>query len=216
MSRMVWDALQGRTYQNGIDRGVLHVHDGSVVAWPGLVSVSETPKGGEVVPIYQDGFRIHNYTMIREFEATLNAFSHPEEFNACNGVEPDSAAPGLYVDQQAPTTFDLAYRTGLGNGLMSSSESYKLHLVYNCLVEPESKMYQTRSDSPEILSHSWTVHTVPRRDILTVTPSAHYIIDSTKAEPRALREIEDILYGTDKKNPRFLDPLEVKTILSGG
>lgn len=215
MARMIWDAPGDRIYEGGLDRGVLHVHGHDVVAWPGLTAVNETPKGGDIRAIYQDGFRVHNYTAIREFEAGLDAISYPDEFASCDGVGVDSAAPGLYVDQQAPTMFDFAYRTGVGSALSNGLVNYKLHLVYNCLVSPSTKNYKTRSDSTDISTHSWTVVTVPRRDILTKAPSAHFIIDSTKAEASMLKEIEDILYGTASTKPRFLDPLEVRTILSG-
>lgn len=216
MTRIVWNAAADRAYEMGLDRGILHVESEDVVPWNGLVSVSESPKGVEVKAVYQDAFRTHNHTGVKEFEATIEAYNYPDVFGVCEGLEPDSAAPGLIIDQQPSRTFDLSYRTGVGTGLLGEPTEYKLHLVYGGSVSPSTKAYKTRSNSTDLVSHTWTVATVPRWDLEGVLPSAHFVIDSTKADPAALTAIEDILYGTSTTAPRFIDPLEVKNILSGG
>lgn len=216
MARIVWNAADQRAFEMGLDRGILHVEGKSVIPWNGLVSVTENPKGAEVKAVYQDSFRIHNHSGVKEFEATIEAFNYPDEFGLCEGLAPDSAAVGLIIDQQPPRTFDLAYRTGIGTGLLGEPTAYKLHLVYSGSVAPSSKAYRTRSNSTDLVTHSWAVATVPRWDLVGVLPSAHFVIDSTKADPAALKSIEDILYGTSTKAPRFIEPLEVKNILSGG
>lgn len=216
MARIVWDAPGHRAYEMGLDRGLLHVHGGPVVPWNGLISVDETPKGSDIKSVYQDGFKIHNHTGFKEFEATLEAYNYPDEFGACEGYAFDTAAVGLIIDQQPPKIFNLAYRTGIGSNLSPSAEDYKLHLVYNGTVAPSSKTYKTRSSSTDLVSFSWTIQTVPDHGIVGILPSAHFVIDSTKTVASRLKTIEDILYGTSTKAPRFLEPLEVKNILSGG
>lgn len=41
MPGLVWDRVGDRTYESGLDRGVLYLPDGSAVPWNGLTSIVE-------------------------------------------------------------------------------------------------------------------------------------------------------------------------------
>lgn len=215
MPRITWGKPEHRAFEAGLDRGVLQVEGGEPVSWSGLVAIKENASGGGVTPFYQDGFRRHNYVENKEFEATLDALSYPDEFGACEGIVSDAAAVGLILDQQPPKTFNLAYRTGIGGGLSSRPDDYKLHLVYNCTVGPAPRAYNTTSTAVELVTYSWTIVTVPRFDLTGAYPSAHFMVDSTIANPAALSDLEDVLYGTEETEPKFPTPPELRTILGG-
>lgn len=215
MARITWGSESQRTYEAGLDRGLLQVEDEPLVPWIGLTAVSENPTGSDIKPVYQDGFRRHNHLGVKEFEASITAFGYPEEFGQCDGLARDSAIPGLYIDQQPPKTFNLSYRTGVGDASSLGINHYKIHLVYNCTVVPASKSYETLSDSPEVSTYSWDIATVPSFDLVGVLPSAHFVVESRTANPTKFKALEDILYGTETVDASFPSPLEVKTILGG-
>lgn len=211
MAKLVWDKPEDRTYEAGLDRGVLQVENEEVVSWDGLVSVTDDFKGGDLTPLYQDGFRAYNFFARKEFAANITSLGYPDVFSQCEGV---TGELGLFIDQQPPKTFNFSYRTGIRFDTSNRVE-YKLHLVYNCSVLPNSKTYKTISRDSELLEYSWDVETVPVWDISEASPSSHFFISSIQAPPLALSKIEDILYGTETTDPRFLAPSEIKTILGG-
>ena len=76
-----------------------------------------------------------------------------------------------------------------------SDDGYKIHLVYGATASPSDKNYQTINESPDAISLSWEITTVP----VSVTghkPTAHLIIDSREADATKLTAFEQILYGT--------------------
>ncbi len=113
MTRLVWDTDGQRLYENGVDQGVLYI-DYIGTAWPGLISVSESPSGGEPRPYYIDGQKYLNLASAEEYEATINALSSPAEFNQCEGdiVYHALAAPAERVNNtinQSPEPMTLSW-----------------------------------------------------------------------------------------------------------
>lgn len=192
MARIEWDQAGIRHFNAGLDRGVLYV-DGKVVPWNGLISVEERSTGGEIVPTYLDGIRIRNTPSLSEYEATLTAFYSPPEFDACDGIL-ESQHYGFFATNQKRKPFGLSYRTGASNDL--DSTNYKIHLIYNAMVEPSSTTYETLSPSNTASALSWDIKAVPNFN-MTQHVSAHYIFDTTKAPDYLVSAFEDIIYGTD-------------------
>ena len=71
-----------------------------------------------------------------------------------------------------------------------------MHLVYGCLAAPSEKGHATTNESTELATFSWEVSTTPI-PIPDAKPSATIVIDSTKVDAAKLKELEDLLYGTD-------------------
>lgn len=211
MPKLVWDKLEERTYETGVDHGVLYIPDetgeyANGYVWNGLVSVSESPSGAEPSPQYADNIKYLNLVSAEEFSATIEAFTYPDEFGECDGTaEP---APGVFIGQQRRKTFGLSYRTKVGNGL-SSDAGYKIHLVYGALAAPTEKAYNTVNDSPEAITFSWSLSTTPVEVPGGFQPTATLIIDSTKVGAAALRELEDLLYGSLTGEPMLPLPGDV-------
>lgn len=197
MARLTWDDTGKKTYETGVDHGVLYVlgEDSEYetgVAWNGLVTVTESPSGAESNPQYADNIKYLDLFSNEEWGATIEAFTYPEEFEACDGsVE---IAQGVYAGQQNRKTFGFSYRTLIGNDVSGTDYGYKLHLVYGAKASPSEKSRSTINDSPEAVTFSWEVTTTP----ISVTghkPVAHIVINSTKADPTKLAELEKKLYG---------------------
>lgn len=202
MTKLNWDVVGERFYETGVDHVVLYVA-GIGVAWNGLTSVSESPNGGEPVPYYLDGFKYLNLSAAEEFNATIQAFSSPPEFSICDGTAP--LGNGLFITEQPRKSFDLCYRTKIGNDVDGADHGYKLHLIYNALAAPSTRDNSTVSESIDPKTLSWAITTTPPL-ISLFKPSAHFVIDSTKTSALLMAEVEDILYGSVDTSPGFPTP----------
>lgn len=210
MAQLVWDNVGERYYEAGVDRGVLYV-SGAGVPWSGLVSVDESPSGGEAKPFYIDGVKYLNLSAKEEFEATISAFYSPEEFDQCDGL--GSLSLGLSAGQQRRKEFGLSYRTRLGNDLLGTDYGYKIHLIYNALVAPTTKNYATISADTEVPTLNWPITTKPVT-VPGMTHSAHIVVDASKVTRAALEEIEKALYGTVDVPARLPTPQEILDMLT--
>lgn len=216
MARIIWDEVGTRTYETGVDRGVLYVAgpNGTYplgVPWNGLTAVTESPSGAEAEPMYADNMKYLNLMSAEEFGATIEAYTYPDEWAACDGTaEP---VPGLLIGQQSRKSFGLAFRTLLGNDVEGQDYGYKLHLIYGALAAPSEKAYTTVNDSPEAITFSYEITTTPV-EVPGLKPSASLTIDSTKVNPAKLLALETILYGGGATEARLPLPSEVITILS--
>ena len=211
MSKLIWDNTGERRYETGVDHGVLFPKDetgayATGVVWNGLTSVSESPSGAEANPLYADNVKYLNLVSAEDFGLSIEAYTYPDEFDACQGVaEPVS---GISIAQQARREFGFSYRTLVGNDVAGQEHGYKLHLVYNALATPSEKAYATVNESPEAMTLSFEITTTP----VAVTghkPTAHLIIDSTKADAAKLKSLEEMLYGSDNQESRLPTPDEV-------
>lgn len=210
MTRLTWGVPGERSYELGVDRGVLFPHTGNGAPWNGLVSVTESPIGGEATPYYQNGIKFLNVLTLEEFEATIEALSSPAEFLAADGQV--SLANGLVATQQPRKPFGLSYRTRINTDYQTDVH-YKIHLVYNAYASPSERANSTLSDEVEPLLFSWLITTIPEA-IENHQGSAHLIVDTRSIEDTVLDQIEDILYGTEVTDPRLPLPAELVSIMS--
>ena len=218
MAKIEWDKTGERLYETGVKNGVLYVQEGGAypkgVAWNGLTAVTESPSGAEATPLYADDIKYLNLLSTEEFGATIEAYTYPDEFAACDGSA--ALADGVMIGQQARKTFGLCYRTTIGNDTEGNDHGYKLHIIYGALAAPSEKAYATINDSPDAITFSWEVTTTPV-NVTGAKPTASITIDSTKADPTKLAALEDILYGKDGEpgnEPRLPLPDEIKTLMT--
>jgi len=229
MPKIKWDQTGERLYETGVSKGVLYPYAnnayGNGVAWNGLTNVSESPEGAEATPLYADNIKYLNLMSTEEFKATVEAYTYPDEFAACNGEQ--ELAAGISIGQQKRNTFGMAYQTKIGNDV-DSDLGYKIHLIYGALAAPSEKAYATVNDSPEAITFSWELSTTPV-EVTGFKPTASLVIDSTKVDADKLAKLEDELYGCDAqeadpehgipakeaKTPRLLLPDEVLKIING-
>lgn len=217
MAKLVWDESGKRVYETGVRNGVLYVQgeNGEYqkgVAWNGLTAVTESPSGAEPTALYADDIKYLELFSAEEFGATVEAYTYPEEFEACDGSA--SLGKGVTIGQQDRKAFGLCYRTVVGNDVKGNEHGYKIHLVYGAKAKPSEKAYATVNDSPEAVTFSWEVTTTPV-NVAGFKPTASVTIDSTKIEALKLKAIEDKLYGTQDQEPTLLLPDEIAQIVKG-
>lgn len=195
--KIVWDETGKRFYETGVSKGVLFPMSNGVygkgVPWNGLVSVTESPTGAEVSALYADNIKYLNLMSAEEFEASIEAYTYPDEFAVCDGSA--VAALGMLVNQQSRSQFALCYQTKLGNDA-NPELGFKLHIIYGALAAPTERAYESVNDSPEAMTFSWEITTTPVA-VTGFKPTAHIVIDSTKANSAKLTQLLDILYGKD-------------------
>ena len=217
MAKLVWDESGKRVYETGVRNGVLYVQgeNGEYqkgVAWNGLTAVTESPSGAEPTALYADDIKYLELFSAEEFGATIEAYTYPAEFEACDGSA--SLGEGVTIGQQDRKAFGLCYRTIVGNDVKGNEHGYKIHLVYGAKAKPSEKAYATVNDSPEAVTFSWEVTTTPV-NVAGFKPTASVTIDSTKIQPEKLKLIEDKLYGTASEEATLPLPDEIKQIITG-
>jgi hypothetical protein len=216
MTALTWDDVGKHLYETGVDHGVLYLPDESGeytdgVAWNGLETITEAPTGAAATPTYADNIKYLNLISIETFEGTIDAYTYPDEFAACDGTLVPT--PGITVGQQPRKTFGISYRTLKGNELVGTELGYKLHLLYGLTAAPSSKAYGTVNDTPAAISFSWAVSSIP----VPVTghkPTSIITIDSTTVDAATLDTLLGILYG-ESGTPRMPLPDELIALFEG-
>lgn len=220
MSALVWDDAGKHIYETGVDHGVLYpmAANGESystgVAWNGLISVTESPSGGDANAIYADNIKYLSLYSAEEFGATIEAYTCPDEWAECDGQA--QVAAGVTISGQKRKTFGFSFRSRIGNDAMKDNYGYKLHLIYNATASPSERNYQTVNDSPEATTFSWEITTTPVEISANsnYAPTSHIVIDSTKVDSTKLATLEATLYGGDNTSATLPTPATVISTLS--
>lgn len=199
MPKLTWDDTGKRSYETGVQNGVLYLIDedgkySNGVAWNGLIGITESPSGAEPNPKYADNIKYLNMISKEEFAATIEAYTYPDEFAECDGSV--SAKKGVMIGQQSRKTFGLCYKTLKGNDVDGNELGYKLHLIYGAVASPSDKAYETINDSPDAITFSWEITTTPV-EVTDYKHTASITIDSTLVASSELTSLEEVLYGNE-------------------
>lgn len=212
MAVIEWDKIGEHRYESGVDHGVLFVWDkskksyGKGVAWNGLTKVTEKPSGAEGNKKYADNIAYLNMVSAEEFAATIEAYTYPDEFLACDGVS--TPKKGLQVGQQERASFAMSYRTKVGNDTDGQDADYKIHLVYGLLAAPSEKGYESINDSPEPIAFSWEAKSTPV-PLAGFNPVSSITLLASEFQSADLKKITDKIYGTASEDSKLLLPDEV-------
>lgn len=192
MPEIVWDQETDRTYEAGLDRGVLFLPDGTGVPWNGLTSVVEK-NSKTVSSVYFDGMKIQDPVSVGDFTATMKAVTYPEEFVDIEGS--GDLRSGIKLQDQPPQVFALCYRTSIGDNMEGDINAYKIHILYNITAVPSDKTFATVSKDPSLTEFEWTLYAIPE-ETAGFRPTGHLVIDSRTTDPLLLSDLEKQLYGT--------------------
>lgn len=212
---LTWDEVGKKLYETGVSKGVLFPQTtagaySKGVAWNGLSGVTESPSGAESTPMFANNRKYLNLMSNEDFGATIEAFTYPDEFGACNGEA--ELAKGVSIGQQTRTPFGMSYQTIIGNDTKGNEYGYKIHLIYGAQAAPSEKANKTVNESPEAMTLSWEVTTTPV-EVKGFKPTAHLTIDSTKVDADKLAQLEAIIYGSENEEPRLPLPDEVAELV---
>lgn len=215
MAKLIFDEVGSRFFETGVKNGVLFVQgaDGEYengVVWNGLTAVTESPSGAEATPLYADDMKYVVLYSTEEFGATVEAYTYPEEFEQCDG----SAAlmDGITIGQQPRKSFGLVYKTVIGNDVQGQDLGYKIHIIYGAKAAPSEKAFATINDSPEAVTFSWELSTVPV-PVSGHRPTATVVVDSTKVDAEKLVLLEAKLFGSETEESTLPLPDEIAELL---
>lgn len=213
---LVWDKTGERWYETGVSNGVLYTKNGTDdkwtgVAWNGLISVTESPDGAELSDLWADNIKYASLRSAETFGATIEAYSYPDEFAACDGSA--EVEKGVFLGQQTRKEFCFCYQTKVGNDTQSEDDDgYKIHIIYNATASPSEKQYQTVNDSPDAITLSWEIDTTPVV-LEGHKPVSTLVIDSRKADKAKLTALKAKLYGSASEEAELPMPAEIISMM---
>lgn len=215
MSKLVWDQIGDRLYETGVEQAAIFpmTKDGTYgtgAAWNGLTAITESPSGAEPTALYANDKKYVELMSAEEFGGTIEAYTYPDEFGACNGEA--VLAKGIRLTQQSRMPFGLVYKSLIGNDTEGTKHGYKLTFVYNARVSPSEKSNNTVNDSPEAATLSWEFTTTPV-EIAGFDPTSRIVINSTEIDADKLAAIEAIVYGSESEEARMILPDELITMM---
>lgn len=203
MTALEWDKVGERTFETGVDRGVLYVPDGIAVPWNGLTEVTED-RTREVKSYYMDGIKFLDHHVPGAFTGTLKAYTYPEELEELMGNL--EFVPGVVAHDQRASIFDLSYRTLVGNDLEGIDHGYKIHILYNLMASPSNVTFPAVGQNITPNEFEWKLTGTPAT-MFGIRPTAHLSIDSRRVSPEFLELIETFLYGSVTEDPALPDPV---------
>lgn len=216
MSKLLWGQSPNKTYEYGVDRGVLYLPDlqGNYVeahAWDGLTAVEERSTGGDSISAYQDGIKFNQRNLPGDYEGKLTAFTYPDAFQKYQGYA-DVGFGVFAADQVVNDYFGLSYRTWVGESTRGQRYGYKIHLLYNLTAVAEDTTYNTMGDKMDAMDFSWALSGVPV-SYTGIRPTCHFVLDTTKSDTTFVSNVEKILYGSDDVQPRLPSISELYSFL---
>lgn len=215
MAKLIFNNVGERLFETGVKNGVLYVmgDDGAYengVVWNGLTAVTESPSGAETTPLYADDVKYVVIYAAEEFGATVEAYTYPEEFEQCDGSA--AISEGITIGQQTRKSFGMCYKTSVGNDVQGQDYGYKIHIIYGAKAAPSEKSYSTINDSPEAVTFSWELSTVPV-PVEGHNPTATMVIDSTRVPAEKMALIEAKLYGSEEAEATLPLPNEILDLI---
>ena len=209
MSRLKWDQTGEKQYETGVDRGVVYPQVAGAypkgAPWNGLTNATVTPSGAEPTPLWANNRKYANLMSAEEVGGKIEAFTYPDEFAECDGSA--TTKGGVRIRQQKRKPFGFTFRNKIGTDT-DENYGYKIHLIYGALASPSEDSNSTINESPEAKTMSWEYSTTPV-EIEGFDPSSHLEIDSTRVDATKLKELEDMLYGTEDSEAHLPLPDEV-------
>lgn len=223
MSTLTWDAVGERRYETGTKNGVLYPMSSNAyptgVAWNGLTGVTVSPEGAEASDLYADDIKYLTMRSAENVKATIEAYTYPDEWAECDGSA--NVLTGVKIGQQPRKVFGFSWVTVVGNDTEMDNYGYKIHLMWGCTAAPSEKAYKTINDSPEAITFSWEISTIPvpvtigeGANAVTYKPTAYMEIDSTKVTAAKMTALKNVLYGSSNADARLPLPAEVISILT--
>ena len=195
-----WNAAADKKFESGLDRGVLYVQSSGAyplgVAWEGLINITEKPSGAEITDLWANNAKYAQLVSVETFDLSIEAYTFPEEFLACLGIEKDGTDPGVSFGQQARIPFGICYRSYYGSDADGQEASYKIHLVYGLIAQPSEVARSTINDSPEAATFSFEAKSTPAA-MSSQSPVSKITLDESLLTAGNLVTLEETVYGTD-------------------
>lgn len=199
MTVLQWDEIGSRTFESGLDRGVIYLSDGSAIPWNGLIDVDEDVDS-DSTSVYYEGRQISELVTLGGFKGKIKAITYPDVVPELEGQ--GLITPGMLLGQQKPKMFTLAYRSLVGNDV-NGEAGYKLHVIYNVMMKAEGKTFASQSDNPEAMEFQWDISAMAE-EIDGFKPTSTITLDSRLIDPVLMADIEERMWGSETTDPDLI------------
>jgi len=177
--------------------------------------VKEAPAGDEPSDLYALNTKYMTLISTPTFGGTIEAYTYPSEFAACDGSDSSLLQTGgMVVDQQARQVFGLSYRIKVGSELGGPDAAEEIHVIYGCLAKPSERPRNTVGETPEATLMSWEFTTTPV-PVQGLKPTSHLYFQSEVLDKADWAKIEKMLWGAEGQgeDPYLPTPDEWVTLL---
>lgn len=173
MGALQWDQAEQKFYHSGVSKVILFpnwnvnlkTYTGGV-AWNGVTSIEESPDGGEANDIWADNVKYGSMRAVENLKGSISAYQWPDALNALDGkLVIDGIA--ILGQQKRTKRFGLCYRTEIGTE-GNPNAGYQLHFLYDMMISPSEKSYETTNDSPDATEFSWDFECLPQKQTANV------------------------------------------------
>lgn len=194
-----WGKVGERTYEQGVDRVVVYLDDGTAVPWSGVVSITES-KNVNASAVYFDGNKVNSIVETNSYSASISAITYPDEVSILEGNE--RINHGIYLTNQYARPFSMSYRTGVGDDINGMFSNYKIHILFGLMLTPANKDYVSINNEPSVMTFEWDISSIPP-EVGNYRPTSHITLDENQM-PEALKDaIYLSLYGDGTNPPEF-------------
>lgn len=217
MAALTWNVAADKKYESGLDRGALYPQVAGAYpngyAWEGLISVTEKPGGAEITDLWANNAKYSQLQAVEIFDGSIEAYTYPYEFLAAEGIVADvTGSSEGWLHQQTRQSFGLTYRTYEGDDANGQTNSYKIHIIYGCLLTPSEVARTTINDSPEATTFSWEFKTTPV-SASGYSPVSKMTFDTSRMTSGDITAIEDQIWSG--ASPALLLPDAMLALLTG-
>lgn len=206
MTRIEWFAKEDRTYESGLDRGVIYPYNGWGVSWNALVNVDNKQAQNASTTIYYEGVPFDIEDDNAERTSTVTAFTYPDVLDELCGMPADENGFGYLFGDQKREFFSMSYRTMIDQG-----PDYKIHVLINQKARMTGQPRGTHTETFGATNFTWELTGVPA--LIMNRNTTYVVLDSRNILKSRMTLIEDLLYGTPTRDPDFKDFL---AYLNGG
>jgi hypothetical protein len=214
--RAKWDELSKKYFEGGCSHAMCYNLNHTTnkydygEAWSGVTSFTNNPSGAEEQASYADNIKYISIRGAENYGFSIGCFFYPDNFKKCLGKK--TIANGVTVSQQERENFGFCVTTQVGNDVSGLDYGETIHLVWNATASPVSKDYSTMNESPAPteISVECTANPINAgRDLKPTCKMDICTVGMDSETYQIVRELKDILYGTESTNPRLPDPEEV-------
>lgn len=201
MSRLVWDRPLEKTYEYGVDHGVLYVKPNggylAGVAWNGLLEVG-IEEDSDDEKLYEHTVPYASIPSEPECTVTIRAYTYPDEFLPCMGYLGSS---GISANRQRKRYFGMSYRSFVGDAIRPEA-GYKIHVIYGCKVQNCNISHKTRTEKADITEFEYECLSIPEENKY-YAPVTELIFDSREIDRAKMDLVESLLWGSDTQEARL-------------
>lgn len=214
--RAKWDELSKKYFEGGCSNAMCYNFNPSTKkydygeAWNGVTNFTDNPSGADEQASYADNIKYISIRGVENYGFSVGCYTYPDNFKKCLGKK--TITKGVTVSQQEREPFGFAVTTKVGNDVSGIDFGETIHLVWNATASPTSKDYSTlnESSSPTEISIECSANPVEVNDQIKPTCNMEICCVGMDSETlQVVRELKDILYGTDTTDPRLPMPSEI-------